>query len=168
MMTLVLFSVASGLSALTMTLTAFLILRFFVGAGLGGELPVASTLVSESVEAKERGRVVVLLESFWAAGWLIAALIAYFVIPHYGWRVALIITALPAFYAIYLRRKLPDSPKFEADGKPKQSVLRKIEATLVKKICKTNANAMDCLVHGRVFVLRHVPLAAECNGVERF
>ena len=133
MMTLVLFSVASGLSALTMSLTAFLILRFFVGAGLGGELPVASTLVSESVAAHERGRVVVLLESFWAAGWLIAALIAYFVIPNFGWRVALIITALPAFYAIYLRRKLPDSPKFEADGKPKQSALEKIQLLWSKK-----------------------------------
>ncbi len=121
MMTLVLFSLASGLSALTTTLTVFLILRFFVGAGLGGELPVASTLVSESVSAKERGRVVVLLESFWAAGWLIAALLAYFIIPEYGWRIALILTALPAFYAIYLRRNLPDSPKFVNDGKPKQS-----------------------------------------------
>ena len=89
MMTLVLFSLASGLSAFTTTLTVFLILRFFVGAGLGGELPVASTLVSESVSAKERGRVVVLLESFWAAGWLIAALLAYFIIPEYGWRIAL-------------------------------------------------------------------------------
>ena len=121
MMTLVLFSFASGLSALSMTLTVFLILRFFVGAGLGGELPVASTLVSESVEAKERGRVVVLLESFWAAGWLIAALIAYFIIPAYGWRIALVITALPAFYAISLRRNLPDSPKFKVDGEPKQT-----------------------------------------------
>lgn len=136
MITLVLFSVASGLSAATMTLTAFLILRFFVGAGLGGELPVASTLVSESVEAKERGRVVVLLESFWAAGWLIAALIAYFIIPTFGWRVALIITALPAFYAIYLRRNLPDSPKFEEDGKPKQSAFEKIKQIWSKKYAK--------------------------------
>ena len=80
MLTLVLFSIASGLSALTTTLAAFLALRFLVGAGLGGELPVASTLVSESVAAHERGRVVVLLESFWAAGWLVAALIAYFII----------------------------------------------------------------------------------------
>ena len=112
--TLVMFSVASGLSAFTTTLSAFLIFRFFVGMGLGGELPVASTLVSESVQAKERGRIVVLLESFWAAGWLIAALISYFIIPDFGWRVALIITALPAFYAIYLRLKLPDSPQFTA------------------------------------------------------
>lgn len=136
MITLVLFSVASGLSALTMTLTAFLILRFFVGAGLGGELPVASTLVSESVGAHERGRVVVLLESFWAAGWLIAALIAYFVIPTFGWRIALIITALPAFYAIYLRRALPDSPKFEVDGAPKLSAIMKMKLIWSKKYAK--------------------------------
>lgn len=126
MLTLVLFSIASGLSAFTTSLTAFLVLRFLVGAGLGGELPVASTLVSESVEAKERGRVVVLLESFWAAGWILSALIAYFVIPSFGWRVALIITALPAFYALYLRRNLPDSPKFEEAGKPKQSLKDKL------------------------------------------
>lgn len=136
MLTIVLFSVASGLSAFSMTLTVFLILRFFVGAGLGGELPVASTLVSESVEAKERGRVVVLLESFWAAGWLLAALIAYLVIPHFGWRVALIITALPAFYAVYLRRKLPDSPKFVMDGNPKQSVVEKFVLVWSKKYAK--------------------------------
>ncbi|AOV06619.1 MFS transporter [Sporosarcina ureilytica] len=136
MITLVLFSVASGLSALTTTLFAFLILRFFVGAGLGGELPVASTLVSESVEAKERGRVVVLLESFWAVGWILAALIAYFIIPDFGWRVALIITALPAFYAIYLRRHLPDSPKFEASREPKQSSMQKVKELWTKQYAK--------------------------------
>lgn len=130
MITLILFSVASGLSALTTSLWAFLILRFLVGAGLGGELPVASTLVSESVSAKERGRVVVLLESFWAAGWLIAALIAYFVIPSYGWRIALIITALPAFYAIYLRRNLPDSKRFIKEGRTEQSTGQKLKLLL--------------------------------------
>lgn len=114
-LTLLFFSLASGISAFTTSLAAFLVLRFFVGMGLGGELPVASTLVSESVEAKERGRVVVLLESFWAAGWLVAAVISYFIIPNYGWRVALIITALPALYAIYLRLNLPDSPQFAAN-----------------------------------------------------
>src|SRR3954463_6774148 len=103
--TLLMFSLASGFSAITTTLTAFLILRFFVGMGLGGELPVASTLVSESVPAKDRGRVIVLLESFWAFGWLVAALISYFVIPSYGWQIALIISALPALYALYLRIK---------------------------------------------------------------
>lgn len=121
MWTLLIFSVASGLSALTTTLAAFLILRFIIGMGLGGELPVASTLVSESVAAHERGRIVVLLESFWAAGWLLAAIISYFIIPTYGWRIALVITAIPALYAVYLRVKLPDSKKFETVQKEKRT-----------------------------------------------
>ncbi|KOO47354.1 MFS transporter [Viridibacillus arvi] len=124
--TLVIFSVASGLSALTTTLAAFMILRFFIGMGLGGELPVASTLVSESVASHERGRIVVLLESFWAGGWLLAALISYFVIPNYGWRIALLLTALPAVYAIYLRLHLPDSPQFTA----KKDVVRNISQNI--------------------------------------
>ncbi|MDR7078713.1 putative MFS transporter [Neobacillus niacini] len=112
--TLLLFSIGSGLSAFTTTITMFLVLRFFIGMGLGGELPVASTLVSESVPAEKRGQIVVLLESFWAAGWLVAAVISYFIIPRYGWSVALLISAAPALYALYLRVGLPDSPKFEA------------------------------------------------------
>lgn len=138
MWTLVLFSIASGLSAFTTTLFAFMALRFLVGMGLGGELPVASTLVSESVEAKERGRVVVLLESFWAAGWLIAALISYFVIPTWGWRIALLLTAIPAVYAIYLRWHLPDSPQFvvKAESK-KRSVVQNIQEVWSKKYVRS-------------------------------
>ncbi|MCM3389705.1 MFS transporter [Ureibacillus chungkukjangi] len=143
MWTLIIFSVASGLSALTTTFVAFLILRFFVGMGLGGELPVASTLVSESVEAKERGKVVVLLESFWAGGWLIAAIISYFVIPAdfwpiEGWRVALILTALPALYAVYIRIHLPDSPQFTAKPETKnRSILQNIAGVWEKKYSRS-------------------------------
>lgn len=132
--TLLLFSVGSGLTALVSTLAALLVLRFIIGMGLGGELPVASTLVSESVESHERGRIVVLLESFWAFGWLAAALIAYFIIPNYGWRVAMLISALPAFYAIYLRLNLPDSPRFNrAEVKQqKPSILSNISSVWSK------------------------------------
>ncbi len=119
-LTLLTFSVASGLSAASTTLAMLLFLRFFIGLGLGGELPVASTLVAESVRAHERGKIVVLLESFWALGWILAALIAYFVIPDYGWRIALLLGALPAFYAVYLRLNLPDSPRFVVSAAQKK------------------------------------------------
>ncbi|MGG0727639.1 MULTISPECIES: MFS transporter [Bacillus cereus group] len=125
--TLLLFSIGSGLTALTTTLAMFLVLRFLIGMGLGGELPVASTLVSESVEAHERGKIVVLLESFWAGGWLIAALISYFVIPKYGWEVAMVLSAVPALYALYLRWNLPDSPRFEKVEK-RPSVIENIKS----------------------------------------
>lgn len=125
--TLLLFSIGSGLTALTTTLAMFLVLRFLIGMGLGGELPVASTLVSESVEAHERGKIVVLLESFWAGGWLIAALISYFVIPKYGWEVAMVLSAVPALYALYLRWNLPDSPRFQK-GEKRPSVIENIKS----------------------------------------
>ncbi|HDR7760343.1 MFS transporter [Bacillus cereus] len=125
--TLLLFSIGSGLTALTTTLAMFLVLRFLIGMGLGGELPVASTLVSESVEAHERGKIVVLLESFWAGGWLIAALISYFVIPKYGWEVAMVLSAVPALYALYLRWNLPDSPRFQKVEK-RPSVIENIKS----------------------------------------
>jgi len=54
----------------------------------------------------------VLLESFWAYGWVLAALIGYFVIPQSGWRIAFLVGALPAFYVFVLRRSLPESPRF--------------------------------------------------------
>ena len=143
MWTLILFSVASGVSAFTTTLTAFLVLRFFIGMGLGGELPVASTLVSESVKAEERGRIVVLLESFWAGGWLIAAIISYFVIPAdiwpiEGWRVALLLTALPAIYAVYIRIKLPDSSQFAVkELSKKRSVFQNMRDVWSKEYAKS-------------------------------
>jgi MFS transporter, putative metabolite:H+ symporter len=135
--TLLMFSLASGISALTTTLAMFLILRFVIGMGLGGELPVASTLVSESVPAKDRGRIVVLLESFWAFGWLLAALISYFIIPSFGWRIALVLSALPAFYALYLRIKLPDSPAFTAKKTEKRTIIQNISEVWSKKYARS-------------------------------
>ncbi|KWX69962.1 MFS transporter [Paenibacillus jilunlii] len=128
--TLLIFSLASGLSAFAAGYAMLCVLRFIAGFGLGGELPVASTLVSESMPAKERGRAVVLLESFWAVGWILSALIAYFVIPDYGWRVAFAIGAVPALYALYLRRAIDDSPRFAEIQKKAPVPLRSRIATV--------------------------------------
>ncbi|MHA0855339.1 MFS transporter [Paenibacillus sp. CMAA1364] len=125
--TLLIFSIASGLSALATGFAVLCVFRFISGIGLGGELPVASTLVSESVPSNERGRAVVLLESFWAIGWICAALIAYFIIPKFGWQAAFVIGALPAFYALYLRRAIEDPPRFlEQKGQRRPTLREKL------------------------------------------
>ena len=112
--TLVIYSVATGLCALAGSLSTLLGLRFLVGLGLGGELPVASALVSEFSPAKRRGLMIVILESFWAYGWTLAALIGYLVIPNHGWRIAFLIGSIPALYVLILRRHIPESPRFLA------------------------------------------------------
>lgn len=122
--TLLIYGLATGASALAGGLAVLLVLRFIVGLGLGAELPVASTLVSEFAPAKMRGRMVVILEAFWAVGWLLAALIGYFIIPlsDDGWRWAFALGLVPALYAIVIRRGLPESVRFlEAKGRHEEA-----------------------------------------------
>ena len=119
--TLVIFGLANAGMACSWTLVALLIARFIIGLGLGAELPVASTLVSEFSPTRHRGRMTVLLESFWAVGWIIAAAIGAFVIPNtgdWGWRWALLIGALPLLYAVVTRAHIPESVRFlESKGR---------------------------------------------------
>ena len=107
--TMVLYSIATALCAFAPNLTVLLVCRFLVGLGLGGQLPVAVTLVSEYIPAQVRGRFIVLLESFWGLGWLVAALVSYFLIPHFGWHIAFLIGGLPLFYVWVVLTKVPES-----------------------------------------------------------
>lgn len=131
-LTLLVYGLATGASALAGGLAVLLLLRFVVGLGLGAELPVASTLVSEFAPAKMRGRIVVILEAFWAVGWLLAALTAYYIIPlsDDGWRWAFALGLVPAVYAIVIRRGLPESVRFlETKGRHAEAerVVREFE-----------------------------------------
>jgi putative MFS transporter len=113
-LTLLVYGLATGLSALSWSIAALVVLRFVVGLGLGAELPVASTLVSEFSPKRIRGRIIVILESFWAVGWTAAAVIGYLVVPQgeNGWRWALAFGAVPAVWAIVVRLTLPESVRF--------------------------------------------------------
>ncbi len=115
-LTLVVYGLATGASALVGGLTLLLVLRFFVGLGLGAELPVASTYVSEFAPSRIRGRLIVILEGFWAVGWTAAAVIGFLVVPASanGWRWAFVIGGVPALYALVVRWALPESPRWLA------------------------------------------------------
>lgn len=110
--TVILYSISTGLCAVAWSYESLLVFRFLVGFGLGGELPVAATLVSEYAPAHLRGRFIVLLESFWGVGWLIAALLSYIVIPSFGWQSAFVIGALPALYVFIIRLHMPESVRY--------------------------------------------------------
>ena len=133
LVTLLVFSLGSFLCALAPGYEWLLVFRFLTGLGLGGELPVVTTMVSEFSSLKNRGRNVVIVESFWAWGWILAALVAYLAIPLYGWRAAFFIGAVPALFAAGLRFFIPESPRYleqrgkiaEADG-----IVRRMERSV--------------------------------------
>ena len=112
--TLLLFSAGSLLTAAAPSFELLLAVRIVSGLGLGGTLPVGSTLLAEFAPKASRGRLIVLLGSFWVHGMVLAGLVALVVLPAYGWRAVFLIGALPAFYAAYLRRALPESPRYLA------------------------------------------------------
>ncbi len=122
-LTLLVYGLATGAAAFSTGVAMLIVLRFIVGLGLGAELPVASTLVSEYAPQRIRGRMVVWLESFWAVGWIMAALLGYFLVPRQiggwpGWRWALLVGIVPAFYALVVRHGLPESVRFlESKGR---------------------------------------------------
>jgi putative MFS transporter len=111
-LTLVVYSLATGLCGISWNYASLLFFRFLVGFGLGGQLPVAVTLVSEFTPAKHRGKFLVLLESFWALGWMLAAIISYLIIPNFSWHVAFFIGSIPALYVFYLWKSIPESPRY--------------------------------------------------------
>ncbi|WP_277287799.1 MFS transporter [Veillonella montpellierensis] len=109
---MIVYGVATALSAIAPNYELLLFFRLLVGLGLGAELPVAATLLTEYSPQAYRGRFMVALESFWAVGWLAAALVAYAIIPIYGWRFGLLVGAIPALYTGIIRRHIPESLRY--------------------------------------------------------
>ncbi len=147
-LTLLVYGLATGASALVGGLAALLVLRFVVGLGLGAELPVASTYVSEFAPARMRGRLIVFLEAFWAVGWTAAAVIGFLVVPSSadGWRWAFAIGAIPAVYALIVRWGLPESPRWLASrGREHEAsiVVRDFEAAAGRVSLSPAPTAVD-------------------------
>lgn len=78
-----LFTAACGFSQ---TLTQLIVFRFILGLGMGGEWTAGAALVTESWPAKHRGKAMGLMQSCWALGYAVAALITAIILPKYGWR----------------------------------------------------------------------------------
>ena len=100
------------LSSAAGSYTILLILRFFTGIGLGANLPVAGTLVSEFSPSKQRGTMMVLLNGFWGLGGTLAALIGYYLVLGIGWRPAMMFGGLAIFFGGMIHWLLPESLRF--------------------------------------------------------
>lgn len=92
----------------------FLVLRFVQGLAIGGEVPTAAAYISEISRAHRRGRFVLFYEIVFPAGLAAGALLAAWVIPHWGWRALYLFAAVPGLAAVLLQRRIPESPRWLA------------------------------------------------------
>jgi PHS family inorganic phosphate transporter-like MFS transporter len=119
---LIIMAIGAILSAVAPTLTWLIIVRFLLGIGIGGDYPVSATIISEHSNRRDRGKLVSTVFSMQAAG-LVTGYVAALVIlglgvaPDVAWRLLLGLGAVPALATFWLRRQVPESPRFLLDVK---------------------------------------------------
>jgi PHS family inorganic phosphate transporter-like MFS transporter len=111
--------VAAVGSALAPSLAVLIAFRFLLGFGVGGDYPVSAVLMSEYARPGDRGRMVGLVFSAQAVGLIIGPLVALALLgggagPAATWRILLGLGAVPAAAAVWLRRKMPEPPRYQA------------------------------------------------------
>jgi PHS family inorganic phosphate transporter-like MFS transporter len=115
-------------SALAPSYWVLIAFRFLLGFGVGGDYPVSAVLMSEYANRKDRGKLVGMVFGTQALGLIVGPLVALALLgagasDDLAWRVLLGLGAVPAAAVIYLRRKMPESPRYQVlvQGKAEQA-----------------------------------------------
>lgn len=114
MWSLVLFCVATFVNAFATNFHEFYVLRMIAGVGMGAEGAIVAPYLTEFVSSRYRGRFTGALAGFFSFGFVLSALLGYFVVPTgpSGWRYLMVIAALPVVFLLWMRRALFESPRW--------------------------------------------------------
>jgi MFS transporter, putative metabolite:H+ symporter len=122
------FAVFTGLIAMSWSVVSLGAFRFMSNFGLGGEVPVTSTLGSEFSPGHLRGSMTGGIMSAFPVGLAVAALMSLLIIPNFGWRTLFAVGVIPALLLLFVRRHMPESVRFLlSKGRTSEA-----EATVVK------------------------------------
>jgi MFS family permease len=124
MITVLLFSICSGLSGLAQNLTQLAIARTILGLGMGGEWASGALLVSETWPPQHRGKAIGIMQSGWAIGYILAAIAGATVLPTLGWRAMFFVGILPALFALWVRSKV-EEPAIWVAAKQQHEIQKK-------------------------------------------
>ena len=108
MASILVYSLASAACGLSHSIPQLATFRFILGLGMGGEWTTAAALIAETWRAEHRGKALGLMQSAYAIGEAIAALIVLIVLPHFGWRAVFFVGVLPALLVFWIRRGVPE------------------------------------------------------------
>ncbi len=132
-------AIGAILSAFATSYTELLIFRFILGFGIGGDYPVSATIMSEYSNKKDRGKLLSLVFANQGIGSVVAVAIGIISVsifaPEMAWRFMLGFGAIPALAVLYMRRKLPETPRYSALVKGNSE-----EAKKAMKVTNPNAD----------------------------
>jgi putative MFS transporter len=128
---LAIFGLASLAAAFAPSMLVLILLRFVMGVGLGAENVVGYATMTEFVPPQARGKWLGIVSVFVVSGLPVTGLLGTILIPRFGWRIMFVLGGLGAMVVWYLRKALPESPRWlESVGRAEEAdaILRAIES----------------------------------------
>src|SRR6202521_431023 len=144
MPSILVYSLASAACGLSHSIPQLAFFRFLLGLGMGGEWTAAAALIAETWRPEHRGKALGLMQSSYAIGEAIAALVVALVLPHFGWRPVFFVGVLPAFLVFWIQRRVPEPElwKQRAARKEKVSLYKLLDkGVLLNGLLSTTMNA---------------------------
>jgi MFS family permease len=113
MLSILTYSVCSFASGLATSILMLAIFRFVLGLGMGGEWNTGATLVAETWPTELRAKAIAIVQSSWAIGYALAALVAGVVLHYATWRAVFFVGILPALVTLWIRNRVPESTMWQ-------------------------------------------------------
>lgn len=107
-LSILLYSVFTAACGLATSVTMLAVFRVLLGLGMGGEWASGAALVSETWPAQHRGKALGLMQSCWAIGYGLAAIVTALVMPAFGWRAVFFVGVAPALLTWWIRRRVAE------------------------------------------------------------
>jgi MFS family permease len=107
-LSILLYSVFTFACGLAQNVAQFAIFRVLLGIGMGGEWASGATLVSETWPEKHRGKALGIMQSCWAIGYGLAAIVVAIVLPRFGWRAVFFVGIVPALFTLWIRSSVKE------------------------------------------------------------
>src|SRR6478736_5477096 len=107
-LSILLYSIFTFACGLAQTVWQFAAFRILLGLGMGGEWASGAALVSETWPEQHRGKALGIMQSAWAIGYGLAAIVVAIVLPQFGWRAVFLVGILPALFTFWIRRRVKE------------------------------------------------------------
>jgi len=109
MLSILTYSICSFASGLSTTVLMLAVFRFILGLGMGGEWNTGATLVAETWPDELRAKAISVVQSSWAIGFALAALVSGIVLRYASWRYVFFVGILPALITLWIQNRVPES-----------------------------------------------------------
>jgi MFS family permease len=154
MASILVYALASAACGFSHTIPQLATFRFVLGLGMGGEWTAAAALIAETWRGEHRGKALGFMQSAYAIGEAIAALVVALVLPHFGWRPVFFVGVLPGLLVFWIQRSVPEPELWKQRTARKEKVpLRKLleKGVLRNGILATTMNACSMFGYWGLF-----------------